>query len=55
MASLLVTLLLFEGMVTAFHLLNLPSNTDVVGGVCLLLVTAAGGWFALRVIWKRRV
>lgn len=52
--SLLVAMLLFEGMVTAFHLLNLPSNRAVVGGVCLLLGTAAGGFFALRAIWKRK-
>jgi hypothetical protein len=41
--SLLVVLLLFEGMVTAFHLLNLPSNR------------AVGGVVVFRNIWKRRV
>ncbi len=52
--SVAVTMLMFEGMVTAFHLLNLPSNLAVVGGVCLLLGTAAGGFGALYVVWKRR-
>ena len=51
--SLLVAMLMFEGMVTAFHLLNLPSSLAVLGGVCLLLVTAAGGFLAFRYIWKR--
>ncbi len=46
-------MLMFEGMVTAFHLLNLPSSLAVLGGVCLLLVTAAGGFLAFRYIWKR--
>ena len=37
-------MLMYEGMVTAFHLLNLPSNFAVLGGVCLLLLTAAVGF-----------
>jgi hypothetical protein len=53
--SLLVVLLLFEGMVTAFHLLNLPSNRAVLGGLCLLLCLAVGGVVVFRNIWKRRV
>ena len=52
--SLLVLLLLFEGMVTAFHLLNLPSNLAVLGGTCLLLAVAAAGIIAFRGIWNRR-
>jgi len=52
LASLLVMLLLFEVMVTAFHLLNLPSDRAVLGGVCLLLATAAGGFVAFRKIWR---
>jgi hypothetical protein len=54
LASLLVTLLLYEVMVTAFHLLNLPSDRAVLGGVCLLLLLAAGGCFAFRNIWRIR-
>jgi hypothetical protein len=53
--SLLVAMLLFEGMVAAFHLLNLPSNRAVLGGLCLLLCLAVGGVVLFRNIWKRRV
>ena len=52
--SVVVTLLLYEGMVTAFHLLNLPSNLAVVAGVCLLLLLAAGGFLAFQGIWRRK-
>ncbi len=55
LVSVLVLLLLFEGMVTAFHLLNLPSNRAVLGGLCLLLLLAAGGVVVFRTIWKGRV
>jgi hypothetical protein len=50
--SLLVTLLLFECMVTAFHLLNLPSDRAVVEGSCLLLVMAVAGFFSYRKLWR---
>ena len=53
--SLLIAMLLYEGMVTAFHLLNLPSNLAVLGGVCLLLFLVAGGVIAGRMIWKRKI
>lgn len=52
--SCVVLLLLFEGMVTAFHLLNLPSNLAVAAGVCLLLLLAMAGFAAFRGIWNRR-
>ncbi len=52
--SLLFTLLLFEVMVTAFHLLNLPSDRAVLGGVCLLLSIAVGGVVVFRRIWRMR-
>lgn len=48
-------MLLYEGMVTAFHLLNLPSNGAVLGGVCLLLLLAAGGFVAFRAVWRWRL
>ena len=51
--SLLVMLPLYWGMVTAFHLLNLPSDRAVLGGLCLLLLTAAGGFIAFRNIWRK--
>ena len=49
--SFFVTLPLYWGMVTAFHLLNLPSDRAVLGGLCLLLVVAVGGFIAFRMIW----
>jgi len=52
LGSLVVALPLYWVMVTAFHLLNLPSDRDVLEGVCLLLVTAAGGFVAFRKIWR---
>jgi hypothetical protein len=51
--SVVVTMLLFEGMVTAFHLLNLPSSLAVLAGMCLLLLLVAGGVIAFRFIWRR--
>jgi hypothetical protein len=53
LVSLLVTLPMYWGMVTAFHLLNLPSDRAVLGGVCLLLAVAAGGFLAFRGIWSQ--
>ncbi len=47
-------MLLFEGMVTAFHLLNLPSNLAVFEGVCLLLGLALAAFVAMRWLWNRR-
>ncbi len=51
--SIAVAFLLYEGMVIAFHLLNLPSNLAVSGGMCLLLLLAAGGFVVFRNIWRR--
>ena len=51
--SLAVLVLLYTGMITAFHLLNLPSTRAVLGGLGLLLLLAAGGLLALRLIWKK--
>jgi len=50
--SILVTLLFYWGMVTAFHLLNLPSDLAVVGGLCLLFLIAAGGFFVFKKVWR---
>lgn len=52
--SFLAILLLYEGMVTAFHLLNLPSSMAVFEGTCLLLLIAVAGVVAFRGIWNRR-
>jgi len=51
-SSVALAMLLFEGMVTAFHLLNLPSTLAVVAGLCLLLILAAGGVVLCRLIWR---
>ena len=52
LVSLLVALPLYGCMVTAFHLLNLPSDRAVLEGVCLLLLIAVGGFFVFRKIWR---
>ena len=51
--SLLVAMLLYWGMVTAFQLLNLASDLAVLGGVCLLLFLSVAGWIAFRKVWRR--
>ena len=51
--SLAVFIALYTGMITAFHLLNLPSTRSVLGGLALLLLLAAGGLVAFRLIWKK--
>ena len=52
--SFLALMLLFEGMVTAFHLLNLPSNRAVLEGTGLLLLLPLAGLVAFRGIWNNR-
>lgn len=49
--SLLAAVLLYAGMVAAFHLLNLPSDGSVLEGISLLLILAAGGMVMFRRIW----
>ena len=51
--SLALLAALYSGMITAFHLLNLPSTRSVLGGLALLLLLAAAGPLALRLIWKK--
>jgi hypothetical protein len=50
--SLLLMLPLYFGMITAFHLLNLPSDKAVLEGLCLLLLIAAGGFVAFQRLWR---
>jgi hypothetical protein len=52
LGSVLVALPLYWGMVTAFRLLNLPSDRAVIEGVALLLSLAAVGFFVFRKIWR---
>jgi hypothetical protein len=49
---LLLIALLYWGMVSAFHLLNLPSDMAVLEGLCLLLLLAAGGFVAFQRLWR---
>jgi hypothetical protein len=50
--SLLLMLPFYFGMITAFHLLNLPSDKAVLEGLCLLLFIAAGGFVAFQRLWR---
>lgn len=50
--SLLLMLPLYFGMITAFHLLNLPSDKAVLEGFCLLLLLAAGAFVAFQRLWR---
>ena len=50
--SLLLMLPLYFGMITAFHLLNLPSDKAVLEGVCLLLLLAVGAFVAFPRLWR---
>jgi hypothetical protein len=52
--SMVLLMLLFEGMVTAFHLLNLPSNLAVIEGMLLLFLLATAGPVAFFVMWSTR-
>jgi len=47
-------LLLFQGMVAAFHLLNLPSDRAVAEGAGLLIGLVLAGFVAMRLVWRRR-
>ena len=51
--TLALLLLLFEAMIAGFHMMNLPSDLAVAGGMGLLLLTAAGGFTLLFRIWRR--
>lgn len=53
-ATVLVSLLLFEVMVTGFHQLNLPSDRAVMVGMGLLLSVAVGGFLSFGRIWKKQ-
>lgn len=52
--SIAIVLALYEGLIEAFHLLNLPSTPAVFGGMCLLLLLAAGGFVVFRNIWRQK-
>ena len=51
--TLLVTVLTYKLMVTAFSLMNKPSDAALYGGMSLLVVTAIGFITAVRLLWRR--
>lgn len=51
--TLLVIVLSYKLMVTAFSLMNLPSDTALYGGTALLVVTVIGFITAVRLLWRR--
>ena len=51
---LLVVILGFELMTAAFHLLNLPSDTAVYGGIALLVCDAVVVSYATWFLWRRK-
>ena len=52
--SILLLMLLFEGMVTAFHLLNLPSDRAVFQGMAILTLLAVLIPVILRRLWRNK-
>jgi hypothetical protein len=51
--TLLVTVLAYKLMVTAFSLMNKPSDTALYGGEALLVLTAIGFITTVRLLWRR--
>lgn len=51
--TLLVTVLTYKLMVTAFSLINKPSDTALYSGAALLVLTAIGFIAVVRLLWRR--
>jgi hypothetical protein len=51
--TLLLTVLSYKSMVTAFSLMNKPSDIALYGGATLLAVTAIGFITMVRLLWRR--
>jgi hypothetical protein len=51
--TLLVIVLAFKLMVTAFSLMNQPSDAALYGGEALLVLTAIGSIASVRLLWRR--
>ena len=51
--TLLFIVLAYKLMVTAFSLMNKPSDAALYGGLALLVVTAIGFVTAVRLLWRR--
>ena len=50
--TLLVIVLSYKLMVTAFSLMNQPSDATLYGGEALLALTAIGFTTAVRLLWR---
>lgn len=51
--TLLVTVLMYKSMVTAFSLMNQASDAALYGGELLLTFTVIGFITAVRLLWRR--
>lgn len=51
--TLLVIVLSYKLMVTAFSLMNMPSDAALYGGLALLVITAIGLVTVVRLLWRR--
>jgi hypothetical protein len=51
--TLLLTVLAYKLMVTAFSLMNKPSDTALYGGTFLLVVSLVGTMTAVRLLWRK--
>ncbi len=52
--TLLVIVLAYKLMVTAFSLMNKPSDAALYMGTALLALTAIGFLSSVRLLWRRR-
>lgn len=51
--TILITVLAYKLMVTAFSLMNKPSDAALYGGFALLAITAIGFIASVRLLWRR--
>lgn len=51
--TLLLAVLFYKLMVTAFSLMNKPSDATLYGGELLLAVSVIGFLTAVRLLWRR--
>lgn len=51
--TLLITVLAYKLMVTAFSLMNKPSDAALYGGMLLLATTVIGFVASVRLLWRR--
>jgi hypothetical protein len=53
--TLLITVLSYKLMVTAFSLMNKPSDLALYGGLTLLVLTVIGFLAMVRLLWRRSI